>query len=266
MKLKIDRIKVPPWISALLILGLSIWLVKVVRYQVALSHLYMISKNPCAYTPEKSVIIFLDGRSQKSIRKFGLKAEDIAGEANGIFKSHGLPFRYNLKELKIRSWNTDNLDCRFTDDFSDTAGCFLSELMPEYEQERRYADPDVLIFMTATEVTGESGRAYHKFSQGDGTIVLNLGVNLKSYDSDGKLKDVARKFFLRRFAQLLVHEQAHLYGISESEHSSETYSIMRKNTDTLGDRRVRFDAKSLNILEGNIAGLNKIKSQCAAQK
>lgn len=263
MKLKPDRTKISRWILALLILGLSIWLIKLIRYQVALSSLY-ISKNPCSYSPEKSAVIFLDDRAQKTLLKLHMVAPDIAAEANRIFADHNLPFRYSIGNLKIRKWNSDDPDCRFLDArFADEASCFINEMRPLYKNEKKTGNPDILIFITASGINEMSGKSYWKVPQGNGTIVLNLGIDLKSYDSDEKLSGIAKKFFLRRFAHLLIHEQAHLYG---ADHSAEPYSIMKANLDMLGNHRVNFDGKSIGTLIKRNNELNKIRSQCAAQK
>lgn len=263
MKLKPARTKISQWIAVFLVLGLSVWLIRVIRYQVALSSLY-ITKNPCVYRAEKSVIIFLDSRAQRTLRKLHVTAGDITSEANRILSDHKLPFRYNLRKLKIRSWNTDNPDCKFLNArFADEAACFINEMRPRYKNERKDDDPDVLVFITATGINEMSGKSYWKVPQGNGTIVLNLGTDLKSYDSDEKLSRVARKFFIRRFAHLLIHEQAHLYG---AVHSVESYSIMKANLDMLGNHRVSFDEKSMGIMIKRNLELNKIKNQCAAQK
>lgn len=260
---KPDRTVISRWIAVFLVLGMSFWLIKVIRYQIALSSLY-IAKNPCAYRAEKSAVIFLDERAQKTLRKFRIKSTDIALEANRILSDQRLPFRYDLRNLRVRTWNTDNPDCKFLDaKFTDEAACFINEMRPRYRKEKGLSDPDVLVFITANGVNEMSGKSYWKTPQGNGTIVLNLGSDLNSYDSDEKLSKVAKKFFIRRFAQLLIHEQSHLFG---ADHSAEEYSIMKANLDMLGDRRVGFDRKSIDLLLKRTIELNKARSQCAAQK
>jgi len=263
MKLKLDRNVLSRWIAAFLVLGMSIWLIKVIRYQIALSSLY-ISKNPCTYSAEKTLVIFLDARSQKTLRKLHIKSADIVAEANRIFSDHNLPFRYGMRNLKIRTWNTDNPACKFlAAKFADEASCFIDEMRSRHKKEKKLGNPDVLVFITATGINEMSGKSFWKAPQGNGTIVLNLGIDLNSYDSNARLSGVAQKFFTRRFAHLLIHEQAHLFG---APHSPEAYSIMKINLDMLGSHRVRFDGKSLEILIRRNIKLNKAKNQCAAQK
>lgn len=265
MKLKPDRVTLSKWIAVLLFSGLFIWGLKLLKYQLVLSSLNIINKGPCDSTHEKSVIIFLDERAKRSMRRYRVTATKIIAETNGIFAEHGLPNRYDLKNLKLRSWSTESKDCIFRDDFPDKTTCFSNEMMPRYLEERKSGDPDVVIFITATGDSDVSGIAYwnRKNSNGTGSITLNLGVDLKSYDSDEKLKEVARKFFLRRFAHLSAHEQAHLYDL---DHSSGTYSIMNAYSSSLGDRRVKFNKESLNALTERNSELREIKNKCAAQK
>lgn len=237
---------------------------KLVQHQITLSNLNIIEKNPCSYNPEKSVIIFLDDRAQKSLRRFRVTVTKILTETNEVFAEHGLPNRYNLKNLKIRSWSTEKKDCIFRDTFPDETTCFLNEMMPRYRTERKHSNPDVVIFMTATGISDVSGVAYWKKRDGNGSIILNIGVDLKSYDSDKRIREVAKRFFLRRFAHLSTHEQTHLYGVAHSTDNAR--SIMYPFSNAFGDRRVKFDKQSLHILTEREKELDKKRSQCAAQK
>ncbi len=261
MRQALGRIKIPTWIALLIMIGPSFWLIKVIRYQSALSSLY-ITKDACKYSPRKSVTVFLDDRAQKELRGLHITASDIIAEANKIFAENKLPFRY-ADNRKIRTWNTEGADCKFSNaGFLNERRCFINEMRPRYRAEQKNSDPDVLTFITATGINDMSGKSYWNIAQGNGTIVLNLGMEKKVYDPNTKLGRVARNFFMRRFAQMLIHEQAHLYG---APHVSDGNSIMKANTDNLGSHKVRFDQASMEILISRNKELNIRRNTCAAQ-
>ena len=250
-------------VGVVLIFISSIWLIKTIRYQSALSKMY-ITKNHCDYNPEKSLVIFLDARSNAAIKRFRVTINGILKEANKTFAEAGIKIRYNIKNLKLRNWNTESSECKFHDaSFMDEKRCFVKEMSPRTESVRKIYDPDILIFMTADGIGDISGKSYWKTEQGNGTIVLNLGIASNDYGSSEKLKTVAKKFFQRKLGQLLIHEHAHLYGVP---HSSDQFSIMEGGLDKLGSHRVKLDKKSVQILMERNEQLKKSKQSCAARE
>ncbi|MDE2001145.1 MAG: hypothetical protein KGI60_01095 [Patescibacteria group bacterium] len=236
-------------------------LTRVVRQQRALFTLY-ISKSDCSYTPTKKAVVFLDDRSRSALKRFGLTIDEIVTEANAVMRENRVPGTYDTRHIIVRSWNTDTSKCKFyNSEFENQYWCFTHEMGPRAETVRRLYDPDVLIFVTSNGIWDMTGRAFWKKKEGNGTIVMNLGKTTETYDSDERLRRVAKKFFRRRFAQLLVHEQAHLYGLP---HSRGRFSIMNQETDDFGDRRTRFNPDSRSALIRRILALEDTKHACAA--
>ncbi len=250
-------------IGTIFLLGSSVWLIKTVRYQSALSGMY-IAKSHCDYSSKKAVIVFLDDKSVKALREFRATIDGILKEADKTFADAGIEIRYDVKKLKLRSWNTDSDKCKFYDaKFADEKWCFVNEMNPAAGSSRKIYDPDVLIFITASGVGNISGKSFWKIEQGNGTIVLNLGSTLTDYGTSEKLKASAKRFYQKKFGQLLAHEQAHLYGVP---HSPKQFSIMNESLDALGGHRAELDGNSVRILRERNSRLEEAKKSCAAEK
>ncbi|GEM_PF-3787636 len=255
------RIKI---LILMLLTGILIWRIEIARRDLAISVLY-VSKNPCEYKPSKRSVIFLDDRAQKALLELKITPEEILKETNRIFSEHRLPMRYDIRSMKLRAWNTETGDCKFIDNrFLDENKCFSREMAPKAGNLRTLYDPDQFIFLTATGIDYMSGRSLNVSAHGNGTIILNLGLNQKKYDSDERVRRVARKFFMRRFAHLVIHEYSHLY---DAEHSDEPYSIMNSNLSDLGSHRVKLDPVSRKKLMAEYGKLMKnLTKSCAAAK
>ncbi len=237
--------KVPVWFACLVLTGSLVWLVRIIRYEAALSDLY-ITKSACTYSDQKTVMVFLDARAAKELHELGIAPTALMVEANRVFAENKLPFRYDISRLRFRSWDSSRGECKFFNaGFTDEQGCFMDELHPRYRQERSSSDPDVVVFITATGAQDLSGKAYFNTAQGNGTIVMNIGSAPNRFLRSPRTNAVARRFFTRRFAQLMLHEQGHLYGLP---HSPEVYSIMKANLDYLGGPKTRFDPRSRMLL------------------
>ncbi|MBU6141634.1 hypothetical protein KGO95_00760 [Patescibacteria group bacterium] len=237
--------KGPVALACLLLAGSLWWLVRTIRYEAALSDLY-ITKSACAYSDQKTVTVFLDQRATKELHTLGIAPTDLVIEANRVFAENKLPFRYDISRLRLESWDSSRSECKFFNaGFTNEQGCFVDELRPRYVRERKISDPDVLVFITATGAQDLSGKAYFNTTQGNGTIVMNIGMAPNRFLDRPRTNAVARRFFTRRFAQLLLHEQGHLYGLP---HSPMPYSIMKANLDYLGGPKVQFDERSRTLL------------------
>lgn len=237
----------------------AFFLIKTVRRQKAISQIYA-AKNICGYKSKKSLIIFLDDRSVAAMKKFGITSGDILAEANAMLEAQKIDVGYDIANAKIRTWNSDPEACVFSDaNFSDENACFLEEISPRIRKEKKKYNPDLFVFVTANGVGSLSGKSYWKKDHGNGTIVMNLGIDLNSYDSDRKLKAVARKFFRKKFAQLLIHEHAHTYGVP---HSSVPFSIMQSGLNELGSHRAKFDRKSVRIFHEKIEDIRRQRKFC----
>ncbi len=250
--------------AAVLAAGASgLWLLNTITRQNSISGLY-IEKPPCGYRSEKNLIIFMDDRAVRSLKRFRININSILLKANEVWKENGIRVRYGAGSVRFRSWDTFSEECRFRDaKFSDESRCLANEMGPKSASVRKQYDPDILIFITASGIEDMSGKSFWKAGQGNGTIVLNLGINLNKYDSDERVRGVANNFYRKRFAQLLVHENAHLYGIP---HSSESNSIMKNNIDGLGGHKMRIDRESKQALLEITGHLEMETVGCAARK
>ena len=225
---------------------LEVW--KAIQIEMAISDLY-ITKHVCQYTPHKSIIIFVDKRAQKSLSEYDISIPDLIQHANKVFREHDLPMRYNAGMVQIREWDSYSRECQFFNaEFINERECFVRELGPRVGLERQTSDPDVIVFLTGVSFEDFSGKTFWNVEHGNGTIILNLGSHINIYKDNESLNRNARKYFLRCFAHLLIHEQGHLYGL---DHVQDRFSIMNENASNLGDHRVRFDKDSLKKL--NIA-------------
>ncbi len=254
---------VPIWLVFLVLAVPTWWLARIVRYEMALSDLY-ITKSACAYSDHKTLTVFLDARAVRELRELDIAPTDLVIEANRVFAKNKLPFRYSLSRIRLRVWDTSRSECKFFNArFADEQGCFIDELHSRYRRERIISDPDMLVFMTATGAQDLSGKAYYHTTQGNGTIVMNIGMEPNHFIRHPRTNAVARRFFTHRFAQLLLHEQAHLYDLP---HSSSTYSIMKANLDCLGGPHVRFDSVSRMLLLKENEKWERAREACAAAR
>ena len=241
--------------------GIALQLYFVIQRERLLSHLY-ISKNNCEYHASKSIVIFIDNRTQDTLSKYGIELKDILKTANQEFKKYKLLIRYDIDSFKKRKWDSESSECLFLNaKFSKEQDCLENEVAPKVKLERRITNPDVIIFLTALSFYDISGKSFWIKPAGNGTIVINLGAYPYKLQSDNRPKSSAKIITLRS-AQLIIHENLHLYGV---EHSTETYSIMKSNLDYLGDRRIHLDTTSFQSWKAADDKLQSLRESCAAQ-
>src|SRR3989344_6162252 len=215
---------------------------------------FYIKKSVCAYTQNKSAVLFVDERAYRNLEYLRINLNEILDSANNQFKAQQLPIRYEFRVDHILYWHPKELIAINTA-FTDKKNRILNELGLKIKSARKKYDPDVVIFITALkdEVSAKSFWL-EKYPYGNGVIIIDLGFNPLVKIRSPSVK----KLFLRGYGQILAHEGAHLYGL---EHAANSDSIM-KDIIPFGDPKLKFDEKSLNQLRNRLKELKSLQEKC----
>lgn len=236
---------------------------KKIQDERALNKLY-IHKDICQYSHNKRIIIFIDQRAKKSLRQYKISSKNILVSANEILAKEKLPIRYGIASLQIREWDSSALECHFIGaEFSDKRKCFLNEIVPRVEKEKQTGDPDVILFLTSFGKDDASGWTFWNTADGNGTIVLNVGI-AKPEEFSKNILGKVKLFYIRCFARILLHEQCHLYGL---EHSNDNFDIMHSELANVWRPEVKFNENSREQLISADKKMTENKKQkCSARQ
>lgn len=197
--------------------------------------------------------VFTDEYSKGNLALLHADPDRILDLANQNFAAEGIAAGYDLSKLrKSRCRPRGRIES-----FWPIVNYLMEEARSEFGA-REAGAPDVIVFLTGRltlgtclaltrmDVFSESARAggFSRFLGGydsgplDGRGVIIIGTDTEDSDPEGA----------RRLALLLMHEQAHLYGVG---HARQTTSIMHQHSDRIigGDfATVRFDPDSRSLL------------------
>lgn len=246
-------------ILSIIIGGIAFWLYRILTYQLALNQLNIV-KDSCEFNSHKSITFFIDKRAQKTLNEYEITTSQMLEYASEFFNAHDLPLEYAKNNVRVEEW-PDN-QCQFSNaEFQNDYYCIVKQIAPLVKKAKTINNPDIVVFLTGLKTDDLSGKSFYREQQGNGTLILNLGSPINFYKSDSRLYKAAKKFFRRRFTQLLIHESSHLYDLG---HSDDPNSVMKINLDSLGSEKIKFDSESIKQLRKSLKKINTEKETCTA--